>query len=61
MVKAGFLDKGGAGRTTSYAISVIGRILVDIDAKKYCSTEPDKRLGLNRYNIKLLENNQKYF
>jgi len=30
--------------------------LAEIDAKEYCSTEPDKRLGLKQYNFKLLEN-----
>ena len=56
MAKAGWLDKSSAGRTTGYAVSIKGRILADIDAKKYCGAEPDKRLGLNRYNFKLLEN-----
>ena len=56
MVKAGLLEKSGAGRATSYAISVKGRILAEVDAKEYCSTEPDKRLGLKQYNFKLLEN-----
>lgn len=56
MVKSGLLDKSGAGRATGYAISIKGRILADIDAKKYCGAEPDKRLGLKQYNFKLLEN-----
>ena len=56
MADAGLLDKSGAGRATGYTISVRGRILAEVDAKEYCSTEPDKRLGLKRYNFKLLEN-----
>lgn len=56
MVAAGILDKSGAGRTTDYVISIKGRILANIDAKKYCITEPDKRLGLKQYNFKLLVN-----
>lgn len=56
MVKTGVLNKSGAGRTTGYAISIKGRILADIDAKKYCDVEPDKRPGLNQHNFKLLEN-----
>ena len=56
MVKAGLLDKSGAGRTTGYTISIKGRILADVDAKKYCGAEPDKRSGLKQYNFKLLEN-----
>lgn len=56
MVIAGLLEKSGAGRATSYGISVKGRILAEVDAKKYCGMEPDKRLGLKQYNFKLLEN-----
>ncbi len=56
MVKADLLDKSGAGRSTGYTVSVKGRILAEVDAKEYCSTEPDKRLGLKQYNFKLLEN-----
>ncbi len=56
MTETGLLDKSGAGRTTSYTISIKGRILADVDAKKYCSVEPDKRFGLKQYNFKLLEN-----
>jgi Fic family protein/predicted transcriptional regulator len=56
MIKAGLLVKSGAGRTTSYSVSVKGRVLADIDAKEYCSLEPDKRLGLKQYNFELLGN-----
>jgi Fic family protein len=56
MVKEGLLDKSGAGRTTGYVISIKGRVLADIDAKEYCSVDPDKRLGLKRYNFELLKN-----
>ena len=56
MVNTGLLDKNGAGRATGYAISIKGRISAEVDAKKYCSAEPDKRLGLKQYNFKLLEN-----
>ena len=56
MAKIGLLEKSGAGRSTGYNISVKGRISAEVDAKEYCSTEPDKRLGLKQYNFKLLEN-----
>jgi hypothetical protein len=56
MVKDGLLNKSGAGRTTGYILSVKGRVLADIDAKEYCSADPDKRLGLKRYNFELLKN-----
>lgn len=56
MVKAGLLEKSGAGRSTGYTVSVKGRLLAEVDAKEYCSVEPDKRLGLKQYNFKLLEN-----
>ena len=45
MAVEGVLVSTGSGRSTSYNISAIGRIFADIDAKKYCSIEPDKRLG----------------
>lgn len=44
----------GSGRSTSYEISPKGRIFADIDAKQYCSIEPDKRYGLHQYNFDLL-------
>ena len=56
MVKDGLLIKIGSGRTTSYATSVKGRALSEINAKEYCSVEPDKRLGLKKYNFELLKN-----
>ena len=56
MASGDFLTKIGAGRTTGYIISVKGRILADINTKEYCSVEPDKRLGLKKYNFELLAN-----
>lgn len=44
MVSRDLLVKIGSGRTTGYAISVKGRILAEINAKEYCSVEPDKRI-----------------
>ena len=54
MTGEGFLDASGSGRSTSYYIAPKGRIFADIDAKQYCSVEPDKRYGLSRYNFDLL-------
>jgi len=54
MVNEGLLVLTGSGRSTSYSVSSLGRIFIDIDAKKYCSVEPDSRHGLNRYNFELL-------
>ncbi|HBE90821.1 MAG TPA: cell filamentation protein Fic [Candidatus Andersenbacteria bacterium] len=54
MVTAGVLATTGSGRSTSYNITALGRISADIDAKKYCSSEPDQRLGLDRFNFDLI-------
>lgn len=53
MAGEGILISTGSGRSTSYNISIAGRIFAEIDAKKYCSIEPDKRYGLTRYNFDL--------
>ena len=49
MVKGGILAPEGSGRSVRYHITVRGKIFVDIDAKKYCAIEPDKRYGASRY------------
>lgn len=53
MAGEGVLISTGSGRSTSYTISAKGRIFAEIDAKKYCSIDPDKRYGLTRYNFDL--------
>lgn len=53
LASGGFLTPAGSGRSTRYTISAIGRTFADIDAKKYCSIDPDKRRGLLRYNFDL--------
>lgn len=55
MKSAGLLEGSGAGRSVEYTISTPGRLTVNIDAKNYCATEPDKRLGSNNYNFSLFE------
>jgi len=53
MVEAELLVVNGSGPATAYTASTTGRINADIDAKKYCATEPDKRFGLSTYNFDL--------
>ncbi|MDO8512860.1 MAG: Fic family protein [bacterium] len=50
----GILTTAGLGRSTSYKISSVGRVFADIDAKQYCTIEPDKRYGLKQFNFDLL-------
>lgn len=49
MVTRGILLPSGLGRSSSYQISVLGRIFADIDARAYCAIEPDRRYGQKRY------------
>lgn len=54
MAEKGILTVIGSGRSTSYDLSLVGRIFADIDMKKFETTEPDKRHGLNSYNFDFL-------
>ncbi|MDD4062308.1 MAG: Fic family protein [Candidatus Pacebacteria bacterium] len=54
MARLGLLNKSGSGRSVKYSIGIIGRIFLDIDARKYCSIDPDERFGLARYNFEFL-------
>lgn len=54
LAEAGILTAVGSGRSAAYSISAAGRIFAEVDARAYCSIEPDKRYGLNRYNFALL-------
>jgi Fic family protein len=54
MVSNGFLNTTGFGRATTYTITTLGRIIVDVDPKKYCAIDPDKRFGLHKHNFDLL-------
>ena len=54
MAKSGLLVVSGSGPTTSYEISIKGRLFLPVDAEKYCAVEPDKRFGLDKYNFELL-------
>ena len=45
----------GAGRSVKYKISPFGRLLTNVDIKKYNTTEPDKRYGLKNYSSELFD------
>lgn len=47
----GILNISGSGRNTKYEIGIRGRLTVDVDAKKYCSIDPDKRYGMETFNF----------
>jgi len=53
LVENGVLITVGSGRSSGYSISAAGRVFAEVDAHVYCSIEPDKRYGLNRYNFDL--------
>lgn len=55
LVKDGSLLIENSGRSTDYKISSAGRVFSNIDAKEYCSIEPDKRYGLMSYNFSLFQ------
>lgn len=50
MTTQGVLLASGSGRSSSYRVSMLGRIFADIDARAYCAIEPDRRYGQKRYN-----------
>jgi fido (protein-threonine AMPylation protein) len=47
----GALDVVGSGRSTAYQLTVLGRLLIDIDPKAYCSLDPDGRFGTKNYSF----------
>ncbi|MDO8521800.1 MAG: Fic family protein [bacterium] len=53
MTAQGILTASGAGRSSSYTISALGRLYADIDAQAYCAIEPDRRYGQRRYDQNL--------
>lgn len=56
LAESGLIKPLGSGRSLGYDVSATGRIFADIDEKKYCAIEPDRRYGLNQYNFDLLPN-----
>ena len=55
MTEDNILVMTGSGRSTGYKVSTTGRLFFEIDIKKYCAVEPDKRYGMNSYNFDLLQ------
>jgi Fic family protein len=53
MVELGVLSVSGSGRSTVYSVHNVGRMFADVDAKEYCSIEPDVRYGLRQFNFDL--------
>ena len=53
MATTGLVNIIGKGRSRIYEISVPGRMFSKVDASAYCSIEPDKRYGLDRFNFEL--------
>src|SRR3990167_11386884 len=54
MAISGFLTASGRGRSRAYSVSVLGRVLSNVDANAYNAVEPDKRYGLANFNFDLL-------
>lgn len=48
-----YLHVQGAGRSTEYEISSLGRLVANVDAAKYSAIDPDKRYGLDAYQFAL--------
>lgn len=55
LVKNGLIESTGAGRSTAYRLTTLGRLKLPIEATDYCKTEPDKRFGQTNYNFELLK------
>jgi Fic family protein len=51
----GFLESHGAGRSTAYGITPLGRLFLPLDAHKYAAIDPDKRYGLQRFSFGLFD------
>jgi len=53
MVSRRLIDVAGAGPATSYRITATGRVHAAVDSSAYCAVEPDRRYGLNHFNLQL--------
>lgn len=53
MLEQELITTEGAGPSTTYAISTRGRVGSSVDARSYCSAEPDTRSGMSAYNSNL--------
>ena len=54
MADARLLAVSGAGPSTLYSVTPLGRLFADIDPTTYVALEPDMRYGLSHYNFGLL-------
>ncbi len=55
MLASGLLVTKGVGPATVYEISTIGRLQSSIDPNLYCAIEPDKRIGMERFNFPVFD------
>jgi Fic family protein len=55
MADQGLLETKGSGRSTEYSITVLGRLLAEVDINSYMALEPDQRYGLSGYNFDLFK------
>lgn len=51
LVESGFLERHGAGRSTSYQITTKGRVFMPLDAKEYFKAPPDARIKPTKYDF----------
>ncbi len=51
----GLLSVGGVGPSTTYKISTMGRLFSNLDSSSYCAVEPDKRIGMERFNFPIFD------
>jgi Fic family protein len=51
--REGSLSVTGKGPATRYALTTAGRLFAKVDAKKYCTQEPDRRFGFSTYQFEL--------
>jgi Fe2+ or Zn2+ uptake regulation protein len=56
MVRNGVLTVSGVGRSTSYNLTSVGRLILIVDPHVYCAIDPDKRYGQDSYNFDLMAN-----
>lgn len=53
MARLGLVMVIGSGRATRYKISMLGRMYVEVDIKRYLMVEPDRRYGLSQLNMEV--------
>lgn len=55
LLKSGYLDQSGAGRSVKYTLSKKGRLLKPIDLQQYLKQDPDVRLKTVQFQFDILE------